>query len=571
MKTLDRYVIREILPPFLIAILVFTFILIIPFIIELAEQMIAKGVPWPMLLRLMVTLLPSALALTIPMSLLIGILVAFGRLSADREFVVMMACGISPYRLLRPLARARPGVAGRATSWVLLKAMPDANQAFREMTMQIVDGSRRGRSPAPRLLRGLPQHGPLRPRDSAERRLAGRAGRRHVEPGAAGAVSRPHADGWWWTARPGPSRWCSRTARATPPSWMTRTAYEVLRFQQMVVSLNPEVSSPGTARRAATRTDHRGAARARRLTSRRRGSPPHNPVMEIHKKFSIPVACFVFALLGLALGASNRKDGKLASFVLGIGVIFVYYVIMFMAPGDDQGRLIPAWLAMWLPNIILGVAGVALLMSRARSADQPIRISLPRLNLSRWTRSAALPAGPNAATVAAATSNAATDRVVVVIRIPQFELPRPNLLDIYVGRQYLRILAMTMVGHAGAVLHLHVPRPVGQVVQGPDDARANPRVPVVVHAAVHVLHHRAGRAARRARDDRPAHQEQRADRDAGMRGQPLPDRGADGGLRAGGQRGPVRHGRTRAGARQSARRPAEASDSRRVSRRPSTS
>src|SRR5512134_1654180 len=137
MKTLDRYVIREILPPFAIALLVFTFILIIPFIIELAEQMIAKGVPWLMLLRLMVTLLPSALALTIPMALLIGILVAFGRLSADREVVVMMACGISPYRLLRPLA-VLAFFAWAASSWVLLKAMPDANQSFRELTMQIV-------------------------------------------------------------------------------------------------------------------------------------------------------------------------------------------------------------------------------------------------------------------------------------------------------------------------------------------------------------------------------------------------------------------------------------------------
>ena len=51
----------------------------------------------------MVTLLPQALALTIPMALLIGLLVGLGRLSADREFVVMMACGISPYRLLQPV------------------------------------------------------------------------------------------------------------------------------------------------------------------------------------------------------------------------------------------------------------------------------------------------------------------------------------------------------------------------------------------------------------------------------------------------------------------------------------
>ena len=69
-----------------------------------------------------------------------------------------------------------------------------------------------------------------------------------------------------------------------------------------------------------------------------RGLPFHNPVIEIHKKFSIPVACFVFAVLGVGLGVSNRKDGKLASFVLGIGVIFVYYVDHVHGAGDDQRR-----------------------------------------------------------------------------------------------------------------------------------------------------------------------------------------------------------------------------------------
>src|SRR4030095_1733544 len=137
MRTIDRYVIREILPPFLIALLVFTFILIIPFIIDLAEQMIAKGVPWTTLLRLAVTLLPAQLGLTIPMALLIAILVAFGRLSSDREIVVLMACGVSPYRLLRPVAIFAV-VCWAATSWILLKAMPDANQAFREISLGIV-------------------------------------------------------------------------------------------------------------------------------------------------------------------------------------------------------------------------------------------------------------------------------------------------------------------------------------------------------------------------------------------------------------------------------------------------
>ena len=57
-----------------------------------------------MIVRVCVTLLPQALAISIPMAVLSGLLIAFGRLSADREFVAMQACGVSIYRLLRPVA-----------------------------------------------------------------------------------------------------------------------------------------------------------------------------------------------------------------------------------------------------------------------------------------------------------------------------------------------------------------------------------------------------------------------------------------------------------------------------------
>src|SRR5215216_4376485 len=103
MNIIDRYVIRQVLLPFCIGLLVFTFLLIIPFIIENAETLIAKGVATSVVIRMMATLIPQALALTIPMSLLLGLLVAFGRLSADREFVAMRACGVSLARLLRPV------------------------------------------------------------------------------------------------------------------------------------------------------------------------------------------------------------------------------------------------------------------------------------------------------------------------------------------------------------------------------------------------------------------------------------------------------------------------------------
>jgi lipopolysaccharide export system permease protein len=84
MKILDRYVIREILPPLFLSLLIFTFILEIPPVMQQLEQLVAKGVPWGVAGRILLTLIPQALGLTIPMALLVGLLIGLGRMSNDR-------------------------------------------------------------------------------------------------------------------------------------------------------------------------------------------------------------------------------------------------------------------------------------------------------------------------------------------------------------------------------------------------------------------------------------------------------------------------------------------------------
>jgi lipopolysaccharide export system permease protein len=214
MRIIDRYVVREVIPPFLIALLVFTFVLIIPFIIDLAEQMIAKGVPGLTILRLTGTLLPQALALTIPMALLIGLLVGLGRLSADREVVVMMACGISPYRMLQPIA-VLAVVCWGLTSWVMLKAMPDGNQAFREMTQEIVLNRAEGEV-RPRVFFGT---SPTWCFTCAKYRWTARAGSTCSPPTCLTRhrlwSTLPSAGAWSSIGRRRPFTWCSKTARGT--------------------------------------------------------------------------------------------------------------------------------------------------------------------------------------------------------------------------------------------------------------------------------------------------------------------------------------------------------------------
>ena len=103
LRILDRYLLRELMAPFGLALLLLTFALEIPPILDYGETLIAEGASWDVVVRVLVTLVPQALGITIPMALLVGLLISLGRLSGDREIVAMEACGVSMARLLRPL------------------------------------------------------------------------------------------------------------------------------------------------------------------------------------------------------------------------------------------------------------------------------------------------------------------------------------------------------------------------------------------------------------------------------------------------------------------------------------
>src|SRR4029079_4251034 len=120
---------------------------------------------------------------------------------------------------------------------------------------------------------------------------------------------------------------------------------------------------------------------------------PHPEIIFIEQKFSVPAACFVFAIIGVALGLSVARDGKMGGFVIGVAVIFAYYVIMYLAEAQTQGhyRAIEnahklnsasfalAHLARWWPNIILGAFGIAALVWRDRFASRRLPRSIPAI------------------------------------------------------------------------------------------------------------------------------------------------------------------------------------------------
>jgi len=89
-------------------------------------------------------------------------------------------------------------------------------------------------------------------------------------------------------------------------------------------------------------------------------------LVEIHKKYSIPVACFVFVLIGVPLGIMARKGtfGMAAS--LSLGFFLMYWACLIGGEKLADRGVIDPWLGMWIANMIIGVLGLYLTFRSAR-------------------------------------------------------------------------------------------------------------------------------------------------------------------------------------------------------------
>jgi LPS export ABC transporter permease LptF/LPS export ABC transporter permease LptG len=427
-RILDRYLVREIVAPFFLGLAVLTFILEIPPILNQAEQFISRGVEWSIVIRVLGLLLPQALCLTIPMAVLLGILVGFGRLSADREFVAMQACGVSLTRLARPVLLVA-GLGTIATAYETIVALPDANQSFREI-VYVVMATRVESNVRPRVffqefpdkviyVKELPPEGGWRDVFVADTAHVNETTVYFAKQG------RIRLDQKKKLVQLELLHGTSHTTHTDKPD-----DYEEASFESSIITLDPNQVfklPPSKGAREMNYTELREEI----AEASKRKDPAYEARFMIQQKMSLPMACPILALIGLALGATNRKDGKLGSFVIGIAVIFIYYVLLWGArAAANGGRFSPEW-APWIPNIVMGIGGLVMFAWRARLGDQPLRLTLPI-----WRRK---------------TADSANDAIGAVHRrrgwgLPRLRVPLVRVLDVYISREYLRLVVIGIVG-----------------------------------------------------------------------------------------------------------------------------
>ena len=417
-RLIDRYVFKEIAAASLLGLLVYTSIFIVNNFFKLADPWVKGTLSLTDVFRLLVYYVPSVLTMTIPMSVLLGVLIGFSRLSADSEITALRTTGISYFRLLKPTLLL-VFLAWALTSAVYLRVVPWANTSASDLqaaAARRVDLNREIRPGTwTPLAEGVPgQDGAILARgvDNSDPdapwlthadiiiidRTAGEA--RHYQADRVRierVVTGEETGRFKFVFRGLRTILWKPDAKGEPPRISEATSGEHVLAERRMVGSRP----PANQRRhdkgvrnmtldelrgllrdlsemdridQVKRSDPAAAARMQAgskvpLVSAVRERIRILAQMEIHKKFAIPLACLVFGLAGMPLGISTRRGGRPASFAISIAVVALWWIIHNAGTTWALAKRLSPAAGAWLPDIVIGVVAVhALIVQRKQQA-----------------------------------------------------------------------------------------------------------------------------------------------------------------------------------------------------------
>ena len=370
MRLISRSVLREILPPFLLGFAAYTFILLVRTILLMTDFFVRRSATLDQVGWLVALSIPWIVVLTVPMAFLLGVLIGIGRLSGDSELVALRACGVGPWSLYRPtLAAAALLSAGVFLFYNFV--LPRANEELTRSMARVAATSvvnlvqpRTFREPRPGVTLFFDRVGAdERSFEGVFLKLGDDDGRTsRVIVARKGALALEEGKLWLDLF----SSVVHEVNLADPTRYRTNRN----DFQRILFSEDIEAT-------AQARISYEKGLRAQSLgelleTERRvRSSAPERhrlALVEIHKKFSIPFACFAFAVIGIPLAETSRRGGKGSGFALSLAILVGYYLLL--SNGEtwaQEGKMSPA-LAMWLPNALL--IGLGALASRRSGRER---------------------------------------------------------------------------------------------------------------------------------------------------------------------------------------------------------
>jgi lipopolysaccharide export system permease protein len=365
-KTTTLYILKEILPIFFIGLMIFTIILLMDKILKLIELVVNRGGSLSNILMIFLFISPSFLIITIPVAVLLGTLLTFGRLSSDGEITAFKASGISLYQLFLPISIFALATF-LLTSFLVFYGLPWGNIGFKDTLYRLAQ-SKADIEIKERIFNdafsGLVVYVDRVP-------LQGN----HME-GILIYDQREKGKSNTIIAREGfiiNNRESHEIILRLRNGDIHRFEPEAHTFQRIkfdTYDLKLELAKTFAAIEKKLKDKEMSIEDIRKKMEeiKRIGGDTTSYEVEIHKRYAIPFTCIVFALIGVPLGIQPHRSGRSYGFILSILILLAYYVSLTASEILAVRKIIPAFSAGWIPNFLFGGLGIYLLVKTARES-----------------------------------------------------------------------------------------------------------------------------------------------------------------------------------------------------------
>ncbi|MBI4418052.1 MAG: LptF/LptG family permease [Ignavibacteriales bacterium] len=446
MLILWRHILRAHAVPFIFSVLILMAIFLLQFIMKFMDQLVGKGLSAGVIVEVIALNLAWMVVLAVPMSVLVATLMAFGGLSSSNEITAMRAGGVSLYRMMAPVAAASVVVFYlllRFNNDVL----PDANHKAvtlsrdiqrKKPTLSIVPGLFSQDITGYTILtrKTFEQSNDLEgvtifdnTRSDVLATITAERGVVSFSPDYSklimdlfdGEIHELHQPGMTqyrkirftkhriamnaegFDFRRSQESAFQRGDRELSAQEMIRRvdSLRALREEQerqvaerLKTELGSLLNTPGNPRTARAIPPYHAAmshvtmikntveSHVFRIREYRRVEREY--LVEIHKKYAIPIACVMFVFIGAPLGIMARRGTFGVAASLSLGFFLIYWACLIGGEKLADRGLVDPWLGMWIANIGLGILGVYLTFRMARESLTINWTALRRFVPRRW-------------------------------------------------------------------------------------------------------------------------------------------------------------------------------------------
>jgi LPS export ABC transporter permease LptG/LPS export ABC transporter permease LptF len=456
-RILTRYILGEILSHALIGCALFTFILFMPRLPQILEMVVRNSSSFSSVFEVFLFTMPNLFWVTIPMSVLVGILLGLSRLAADSEIVAMRASGLGIGYFVRvaSIVAVTGALFGIVNSlWIA----PRANQAILDM-QQSLAASQASYQIQPRVFYEDFHNAVLYVQDV--RSGTGAANWKQIFMADVSDPASPHI------------------TTAESATVVNDSAMELLmrlRNGEQHESSTNQPDQYNVSTFATTdlplRLNPQSDVRLGRMDTAVYAIPTsalfqrvHQPdnkryLIELNNRFAYPVACLVLMLVGVPLGVVSRRGGKSSGFVFTLLLVILYYVLSYTGVALARQDKLPPTLAVWLANIIFAAAGSFLLWQMATGG----RVLSAIANLATRTP------GMSAGVIPTAIHNGSKLAHLFDRRHPRnarkaYRGAFPRILDEYVVREFISMFLMVLCGFVLLMLVFTFFELVGDIIR----------------------------------------------------------------------------------------------------------